>query len=228
MKKISQHVRRVRLTKIVDAAAHDIRYAFRGLRAKPGFTGAVVLTLGLGIGANAAMFGIVDRLMFRAPAYLRDAARVNRVYVYHPTDGEAVVDNELPYTQYLQFSQWTRDFDRFAVFEQRALDVGTGDDSRERLVAIVSARYFSFFDASPALGRYFTPGEDVAPSGAPVVVLSHGYWQAHYAQSRAVLGETLQIDRTTFTIVGVAPEGFPGLTDVAPPSLFIPEIGREH
>lgn len=73
-------IRRAHLLALIDGLRQDIRYALRGLRAKPGFTAAVVLTLGLGIGANAAMFGIIDRLMFRVPAYLHEPGRVNRVY----------------------------------------------------------------------------------------------------------------------------------------------------
>src|SRR5690242_21824297 len=155
----------------------DLRYTLRGLRAKPWFTAAVVLTLGLGIGANAAMFGIVDRLMFRAPAYLHDPGRVHRVYLYQAVAGKETVDNELSYTQYMQFREWTRQFDLLAVFATRNLAVGTGDDRRETPVATVSASYFSFFDAPPALGRYWEASEDVAPAGAPGVVLSQGFWQ---------------------------------------------------
>src|SRR3954469_8180196 len=125
----------------------DIRYALRSLWTQKGFTAAVVLTLGLGIGANAAMFGIVDRLMFRAPAYLHDPARVHRLYLYMPVRGEERVLNDLPYTQYADFARWTTQFDRLAAFEQRPLGVGTGGDVRETQVATVTASYFGFFDA---------------------------------------------------------------------------------
>ena len=207
---------------LVEALMQDIRYAFRGLRAKPGFTAAVVLTLGLGIGANAAMFGIVDRLMFRSPAYLHDPGRVHRVYQYLPIDGKEIPDNELPYTRYADFARWTTQFDRVATFGQRTLAIGLAEDARETEVAFVSASYFSFFDAPPAIGRYFTASEDDVPDGAPVVVLSYGFWQTHYGGNAAALGNALQIEGTTFTIIGVAPDGFAGITDGAPPTVFIP------
>ena len=211
------------LIALVDALTQDIRYALRGLRAKPGFTVAVVLTLGLGIGANAAMFGIIDRLMFRPPAYLHDAGRVNRVYERLSMKGTAIVDNGyLRYPESVDLARWTRVFDRFAAFDQRSLAFGTGEDARDMEVAYVSASYFGFFDAPPVLGRYFAASEDVVPAGATVAVLSHTFWQTHYGGSAAALGKALQIDGTTFTIIGVAPEGFAGITDGTPPALFIP------
>ena len=201
----------------------NVRYALRGLRANPGFTIAVVLTLGLGIGANAAMFGIIDHLMFRAPAYLHDPGRVNRVYEHLSIRGTEILDNGfLMYPEFLDLVRWAKGLDRFAAFDQRTLAVGSGEDARDTEVAYVSASYFGLFDAPPALGRYFTPSEDVVPAGAPVAVLSYGFWRRHFGGSAEALGKTLPIDGTPFTIIGVAPDGFTGFADGAPPSLFIP------
>ena len=201
----------------------DVRYALRGLRANPGFTIAVVLTLGLGIGANAAMFGIIDRLMFRAQAYLHDPARVNRVYEYLPVDGRVDVQNELPYAQYADLARWTTQFDRAAAFARRTIALGTGEEAgTDTEVAVVSASYFSFFDAPPALGRYFAASEDVVPAGATVAVLSYGFWQTRYGGSSTAIGKTLRIENTTFTIVGVAPNGFAGINGGGTPAVFVP------
>jgi predicted permease len=200
----------------------NVRYAVRGLRANPGFTAAVVLTLGLGIGANAAMFGIIDRLMFRAPAYLHDAGRVNRVYVHDPHSGGESLDGNLLYSEYVDFARWTTQFDGLASFDQRMLAVGSSEDAPDTQVAYVSASYFTFFDARPALGRYFVASEDVAPAGATVAVLSYGFWQSHYGGSPATLGKTVQIENTMFTIIGVAPRGFTGIADGPPPAVYIP------
>ena len=200
----------------------NVRYALRGLRANPGFTIAVVLTLGLGIGANAAMFGIIDRLMFRAPAYLHDPGRVNRVYVHDPHSGIGSIDNNLLYSEYVDFGRWTTHFDKLAAFGQRMLAVGSAENARDTQVAYVSASYFAFFDAPCALGRYFVASEDVAPAGATVAVLSYGFWQTHYGGSPAALGKTLQIENMTFTIIGVTPDGFTGIADGPPPEVYIP------
>ena len=222
VERIKDDSRDARGVALFDVLTQNVRYAIRGLRAKPGFTTAVVLTLGLGIGANAAMFGVVDRLMFRTPPYLHDAERVHRVYLYLTTRGTENVDDGFEYTRYADFARWTTRFDRAAAFGHRTLAIGSGEDARETPVATVSASYFSFFDARPALGRFFLASEDSVPAGVAVVVLSYGFWQTHYAGSTAVLGHTLQIDRALFTIIGVAPEDFIGVADETPPALFIP------
>jgi putative ABC transport system permease protein len=222
MERINDDTRALRLAALVEAMTHDIRYALRGLRAKPGFTAAVVLTLGLGIGANAAMFGIIDRLMFRAPAYLHDPGRVNRVYVHDPHNQSDGVDNNLLYSEYLDFARWTTQFDGLAAFGQRMLAVGSGEDAPDTQVAYVSASFFTFFDAPPALGRYFVASEDAAPAGATVAVLSYGFWQTHYGGNAAALGKAIQIENTTFTIIGVAPDGFTGISDGPRPAVYIP------
>jgi putative ABC transport system permease protein len=160
----------------LDRRGQDIRYAFRGLRNRPGFTVAVVLTLALGIGANAAMFSIVDRLLFRAPPLMHDASRTHRVFLATTWRGEVNQNDFIPYARFIDLTRDTKSFDRTALFSPRQLAVGVGTDSREMQVAVVSSGFFGFFDAPPALGRYYAASEDAAPTGAPVVVLSYGYW----------------------------------------------------
>jgi len=222
VERIKDDARDARGVALLETIAQDLRYAARGLRAKPGFTAAVVLTLGLGLGANAAMFGLVDRLMFRAPEFLRDPGRVHRVYLSFTARDKETTENSFEYTRYLDLTRWTTSFDATAAFAQRMLAIGSGEDARETPIATVSATYFSFFDAAPALGRFFVASEDTIPAGAPVAVLSYGFWQSRYAGSPAVLGKTIQIDRTIFTIIGVAPEDFAGVDDGAPPAIWIP------
>ncbi|MBV9881080.1 MAG: ABC transporter permease [Gemmatirosa sp.] len=205
----------------LDQRLRDVRYAMRGLRRAPGFTATVVLTLGLGIGANAAMFGIVDRLMYRPFAYLRDPARVHRVYLQWDERGRPVTAQSFEYTRYLDLQRWTTSFAQTAAFTERPLAVGVGEAARERPVAVVSASLFDFFDATPALGRFFVASEDVTPRGAPVAVLGYGFWQSAYG-GRDVLGQTLYVRNVPCTIVGVAPEGFVGVADGEAPDVFMP------
>jgi predicted permease len=206
----------------LDNLWHDLKYAARGLRAKPGFAAAVVTTLGLGIGANAAMFGIVDRLLFRPPALMIDPATAHRIYPYRTFRGQERPGGGGQYKRYTDLATWTSSFSRTAGYTARALAVGVGDAAREMQIGVVSSSFFGFFDATPVLGRYFTEAEDRPPAGVPVAVLSHQMWQAQYGGRRDVLGTTLQIGPIVYTIIGVAPPRFVGLWPDRPPVAFIP------
>jgi predicted permease len=207
---------------ILDSLRQDLKYAMRGLRSRPGFAIAVVSTLALGIGANAAMFGIVDRLLFRPPPLLRNPAATHRVYVQQTFRGERRFHEVGRYARFTDLARWTRSFSRTAGHSRRNLAVGVGDAAREMSIGVVSASFFGFFDAPPTLGRYFTEAEDLPPAGAPVAVLSHGMWRTAYGGRRDVLGSTIQIGPTIYTIIGVSTRGFVGLWPDRPPVAFIP------
>ena len=196
-----------------DAFRDDVRYALRQLRRAPGFSTALALTFALGIGANATMFEILDRLLFRPPAFMPDADRVGRVYLRRPRgDGTERIDNNISYLRYTEMRDHTRAFaTTAAIYQDDRRIVGTGDDAEALAVGLVSASFWSLFDARPALGRYFTADEDRVPDGAPVVVISYGYWQSHFGGDRAVLGRQLRAGGRLFTIIGVAPRGFHGV-----------------
>jgi putative ABC transport system permease protein len=209
------------LRHLIDELTHDVRYAFRALRKSPGFASAVIITLGLGIGANAAMFGVVDRLMFRPYAYLRDPSTVHRVYLRATYRGTTSTSWHTEYARYLDLKRWSKSFDEWSGFATRPMAVGIGDASRERQVAAVNATFFKFFDAPPVLGRYFVAAEDTTPRGADVAVLGYGFWKSEFG-GRNVLGEVLQVGNIPATIIGVAPEGFAGVDDANPPAVYIP------
>ncbi len=207
---------------LLETATRDLRYALRSLRRNPGFTLGVVLTLALGIGANAAMFGIVDRLLFRSPPYLREPDRVHRVYLVWVERGREVIETSNQYTRYLDLRRWTTAFSDLAGYSNRELAVGVGQEARELEVATISATFFNFFDAKPVIGRFFTASEDTVPVGALVTVLGYGFWQSEYGGRPDVLGRQLQIGTASYTIVGVAPRDFVGIPDDASPVAFIP------
>jgi len=205
----------------LDRLQQDLRYAMRGLRRSPGFSATVIVTLGLGIGANAAMFGVIDRLMFRPYPLLRDPGRVHRVYLQWNERGRTVTNYSYEYTRYLDLRKWTRAFSQSAGIAEATLAVGTGESALERRVAAVSASFFDFFDARPVLGRFFDGTEDRTPKGAPVAVLSHGFWQTEFGGSD-VIGRTLQVGNIPCVIIGVAPAGFIGVSAREPATIFIP------
>ena len=207
---------------VIDTLARDTRFALRRMRAAPGFTLAIVLTLALGIGANATMFGVVDRLLFRPPPLLKDPETTHRIYTAETSRGKEYINSVGRYVRLEDFKRWTTSFSAFAGHTLRQLAIGTGESAREMNVAAVSHSFFGFFDAPPALGRYFTAAEDTTPAGAPVAVLSHAMWQAQYGERRDVLGAPVQIGSVVYTVIGVAPRGFVALYPDRPPAAYIP------
>src|SRR5690348_15862476 len=200
----------------------DIAYAIRGLRSKPGFTIAVVITLALGIGANAAMFGIMDRLLLRPPPLLKDPATAHRVYVWDTYRGKQLTGWVGRYARWRDLDSTTTSFEYTAGYTARDLGVGLGEEARVMPVGAVSADFFRFFDAPPALGRYFTRDEDAPPDGSAVVVLSWPMWQAQYGGRADAIGSTIRVDADIYTVIGVTPRGFTGLTPEKPPAMYIP------
>ena len=222
VERIKEDDRDARGVAVLDALAQDIRYAIRTLRFAPGFTLAVVITLGLGIGATAGIFGVIDRLMFRPPPMMHDPSMVSRVYRAYDFRGRHQIDNSFEYRRYLDLTQWSSSFSHTAAFSIGILAVGVGQDASEMPVGRASASFFSFFDVRPALGRFYSASEDRAPQGALVAVLSYPYWQAHYGGRRDVIGSQIAIDRGSYLIIGVAPKGFAGISDGADAVAWIP------
>jgi putative ABC transport system permease protein len=212
----------------LETVVQDLRYAARGLASRPVFTGGIVLTLALGIGANATMFGIVDRLLFRAPPTLRDADLTHRVFVSYTWNNERRTDRNLAFPTYTDFVRNSRTTDVVAAFQTRQIPVGDGADTREMRVTIASASYFSLFKAQPVLGRFFDATDDSLPAGQPVAVLGYAFWQTRFGGSPDVIGQTLRINRIPRTIIGVAPDGFVGMTDQGVPAAFIPITNYAH
>ncbi|MFN2563576.1 MAG: ADOP family duplicated permease [Gemmatimonadaceae bacterium] len=220
--RIKDDARDARGIAMVDALSQDLRYAWRRLTSKPGFAIAVVLTLALGIGANTAMFGVVDRMLLRPPAYLAAPEETHRVLVAYLWNGSERTERYFAYTRYLDLLESTRAFARMAAFSERTVAVGTGEQAREMTVGAVSASLFDFFHARPVLGRFFTADEDRPPVGALVAVLGYGYWRSAHGGRPDVIGQTLHIGPQIYTIIGVAPEGFVGPLEGRTPIAFVP------
>jgi hypothetical protein len=216
-----EEARDVWLWPSLDALRQDATYTLRDLRRNPIFTIGVTLTLALGIGANAAMFSLVDRLLLRPPPRMIDAATVNRVYLYRTSNGQESETGGI-YARYVDLAKWSTSFSQTAGVALKPLAVGVGNETRLRNVAIVSAEFFRFFDAPPVIGRYFTASEDTPPTPAAVAVLSRGTWETQFGSRADVLGSRLQIGAVVYTIIGVAPNGFVGLWPYEPPTAFVP------
>ena len=216
-----EEARDARGVRAIETILRDVRYAVRGLRAHPGFALAVIMTLALGIGANAAMFGIVDRLLFRPLPFLRDPASVHRAYLSYSYRGERITDASVEYRRYLDLAASTTLAQR-AAYSSADLAIGTDQDTREMHVNVVSASFFGFFSVRPVIGRFFSDSEDSVHAGTPVVVLGNALWKARFGSRSDILGQHLQVGALNATIIGVAPEGFAGSDLTQPADAFIP------
>jgi predicted permease len=196
----------------LDALGQDLRYVLRAIRHAPGFSVMVVLTLGLGLGANAAMFGIIDRLLLRGPAHVVDADRVVRLYATEKeSDGTESTRGTLGYVLYTHLRDNARDFEDLAVVSRTEATVGRGAEAHRVMIGRASWNLFPLLGVKPVLGRFFSADEDRPPQGENVVVLEEGYWKRVFAGDRAIAGKTMVMGGVTYTIVGVVPQGFTGV-----------------
>ena len=206
------HVREERLAvrERLDAAWRDVTYAARTLGRQPGFAVVVVLTFALGIGANATMFGVIDRLLLRPPPHIARADEVMALGIATTDRGQERFGDRFNYPLYELLRADTAAFrDVAASTGQRTATLGTGASAEELFVALVNSGYFAALGTRPAVGRFFVADED-RESGDPVVVLSHGLWERRFGGDRAIVGRRLRIGPSVFTVIGVAPRGFTG------------------
>ena len=206
----------------LDALALDFRYAVRGLRRSPGFAIAVILTLGLGIGANAAMFGLLDRLLLRPPEHVRDAGQVRRVYLSQPEGNSTVTITEVSYRRLMEVRESASDAIDLAGFSPNTMIAGDGEGAREIRGVLATPNFFSMVGARPHLGRFFA-GAEVGPDGTPEVVLGYEWWQSAHGADSTILGRVIRVGTGRFTVVGVAPRGFTG-ADITQVDAWIPAL----
>jgi putative ABC transport system permease protein len=205
----------------METLLQDLRYATRSLTRSPGLTIAAVLTLGLGIGANAAMFGVVDRLFFRPPAHVTDPDRVVRINVTKTKAPYGTWTQPLAdFPRYSELKEHARTLSAVAAFSGMSFSMGRGQDARHVSGEAVSASFFPLLGVKPERGRFFTTDED-RKGGAHVAVLSHEFWHTQFAEDPGVLDKTLQLNTATYTVIGVAPLGFTGI-DLDHPDLWVP------
>jgi len=190
----------------------DLRYAFRLLAKSPSFTLIAVLTLALGIGANTAIFTVVNAVLLR-PLGFRDPSRV--VLVAEKTSYPTVSTS---YENYIDWRGQSHSFESLEATRGTAITL-TGTGEPERLNArMATAPLFSLLGVNAILGRTFLAEEDRA-GGAPVVILSYGLWQRHFGAARDILGKSITLDSQPYTVVGVLPGGFELLQ---PADVFLP------
>jgi predicted permease len=180
----------------------DVAYTARTLRRSPGFATTAIVIVALGIGATTAAFSVTDFVLFRPLPYA-EAHRL--VTIFSTTPGYQRMELSPPNYRDLQLA--SRSFERFGVHVGVAMTL-TGDGDARRLEgAAVSVDIFPVLRVVPAIGRTFLP-EDDRDGAPPTIILAHGFWQRHFGGAADVVGRTLQLDGTAYTIIGVMPRGF--------------------
>jgi len=215
-----EECRQARGVAALETAVQDLRYALRGMRRSPAFTLAAVLTLGFGAGALSTVFTLANTLFFRE----LPVARPDRLVAVQPTRRHGHFLGWASYPDYAHFRDGAKTLAGLAAHYSTApLFVTAGNRSQELNGAVVSANFFPLLGVTPVLGRFFREDEDRVPDGAPVAVLSAATWRNWFGASPDVLGATLKINGTIFTVVGVAPETFRGVM-VQPDEIYIPTM----
>jgi predicted permease len=198
---------------------NDLRFGLRMLAKNPGFTAVAVLTLALAIGANTASFTLVNSLLLRTLPGVKDPHHLVRV-----TDRGG---DSLPYVLYDRLRDASRSFSGLAAAawpDQRRMRVtGSGAlEAKPVWAQAVSGDFFSVLGVPTTLGRTLTPDDDRPGNPQAVVVISHSFWQHRFGLDRSVIGQTITLDGTTFTIIGVAPPEFCGWMVESRPDLWWP------
>src|SRR5258708_9048368 len=184
--------------------AQDIRYALRAFRSSPGFAAAAILSLALGIGANTAVFSVVNAVLLRPLAY-SDAERL--VIMWNRSPGLNIAQDWFSTAQYNDIKTGHSGFEQVAIAIGKLSNL-TGDSNPERVTVVqVSSNLLPMLGATPAGGRLFLPQED-APGAAPTAILGHGMWVRRYGQDPTVVGRKIFINGLTYEIVGVLPRSF--------------------
>jgi putative ABC transport system permease protein len=194
----------------------DIRYGVRSLSKRPSFVVIAVITLGLGIGANTAIFSVVNAVLLK-PLPFKDPERVVLLWGFLPKYAQTA--DKLPSSapNYLALASQSQSFEQLSAFRSWSWQLTGGAEPEQLPGARVSANFFAAVGASPILGRSFDPQED-DPNRSPVAIISYGLWQRQFGGDQNIAGRTMTLSGRTVTIVGVMPAGFrfPGGANLIP------------
>lgn len=205
----------------LDTLASDVSVSLRALRREPLFTAGVVLTIALGIGANATMFGIIDGLMLRGPAHVVDARRVQRLYVTTQSAAfGARTDATVGYVSYALLRDHAKTLSAFGAYTP-AWPTRLGDGDRTVPTASATWDFFRALGVIPVVGHFFTREEDDPTNTARVAVISDALWRSDFGGDASALGKPISLGGEQYTIIGVAPNGFAG-TDRVRTDVWLP------
>jgi len=214
VEQVKEEVRAVRAGRLVDDLARDVRFALRTLAKSPGFTAAAVLSLALGIGANALVFSVVNALVLRP------------LPVERP-DQLFFLENKMPgpsqsFPNYRDLRDRNQTFAGLVGYRICPMELETGTGASRIWGYLATGNYFDVLGVKPALGRFFHQGDDVHPGASPYAVLSYNAWQSRFGADSGIVGTTIRINRLPFTVLGVATRDFHGTELFYWPEVWVP------
>ena len=207
----------------------DLTYAARVLRKTPSFTIVAILTLALAIGANTAVFTIVNTFLLN-PLPVTSASRMVAVNTSHPAKtGQSGDLRPISFLNLKDYREKNRVFSSLAGYSSpMAATLSYGNDSHRVFVEVVTGNYFGTLGIYPLMGRFFSSEEDMKPRAYPVVVIGYAAWQGRFGAASDILGRTIKLNKVVFTIIGVAPKGFKGINAVFGPDMWVPSMMAEQ
>jgi macrolide transport system ATP-binding/permease protein len=221
VEQVKESVRDIRAGIWLETLLQDLRYAARMLRKNPGFTAIAVLTLGLGIGANTAIFSFIDAILYK-PLPVQSPEQLVDLY---NSEGKNVTEiNYMPlsFPDYQDLRDQNHSLSSVLAYSDTLVAIQGAEESRIVGAEAVTENYFETLGVKPFLGRAFDPSTKHAPGDDPEVVLSYTMWQRTFAADPNVVGRTLVINATSMTVVGVAPSDFFGAFRGISPDLWLP------
>ena len=214
MEQLKEEVRAVRAGRFLEDFAKDVRYAFRTLAKSRSFTAVAVLSLALGIGANALVFSVVNALLLRPlPVERPDRLVFLENKVYGPSQS---------FPNYRDLRDRNQTFAGLVGYRISSMELETGTGANRVWGYLATGNYFDVLGVKPALGRFFHQGDDLRPGASPYAVLSYSAWQSRFGADSGIAGKTIRINRFPFTILGVAPRDFHGTERFYWPEVWVP------
>jgi predicted permease len=210
---------------IMETLFKDFRYGFRSLLKHPGFSSIVVITLALGIGASTSIFSVVNSVLLRRLPY-RDADRLVAIQELNPQGRRIQVTS----ANFLDWRSQNTVFEHLAAIKVASANLTFTDQAERIETAQTSANFFKIFGVEPTYGRLFVPEDEVA-GHAPIAVVGHSLWQRRYSSDPQLVGKSITLDGTSYTVAGIAPPGFqyPDKTELwLPPLRLVPELNTRQ
>ncbi|MGA2594514.1 MAG: ABC transporter permease, partial [Bryobacteraceae bacterium] len=244
VEQIREECRDMRKVNFIQDVAADIRYGLRQLRASPGFTAVVALSLALGIGANTAIFSLMDAVLFELLPVQQPRQLVMLKWsakgwpdVVEDLEGSSFLDERtgLSWSESFSYPVYEQLRDRNHVFSQTfafagnspRVNVSIGGRAEAAEAQMISGNYFGGLGVNAVQGRTILPSDDT-PAAPPVAVLSHRFWQRRFGQDASVVGKTMDVNGTSFVIAGIAAAEFFGLEPGSSPDIYLPLSQYAH